>query len=103
MQELLQACGRSHNLADVYAAIEAMHVAAPASWSIDLIAGLPNLTVERWQHSLDSAVAACPPHISVYDLQVRLQRRQARSLVCACMELCEVVASDTIRRRSLSS
>ncbi len=32
--------------------------------------GLPELTREQWRHSLQRAVEARPPHISVYDLQV---------------------------------
>lgn len=79
VQELLQACGRSHCVADVHAAIESMHAAAPSSWSLDLIAGLPGLTLEGWQNSLDCAVAAGPPHVSVYDLQVRHHTTRCQS------------------------
>lgn len=70
MQELLQTCGRSHTLSDVYAAIEAVTAAGFPSWSLDLISGLPKLTLDTWQHSLREAVAAGPNHISIYDLQV---------------------------------
>ena len=70
LQELLDACGRSHSLADVHAALAAMRQAAPASWSLDLIAGLPRLGAAEWEASLAQALAARPDHISVYDLQV---------------------------------
>jgi hypothetical protein len=70
-QELLEACGRAHSLEDVHRAIEAVQAAGFESWSLDLISGLPHLTPELWQQSLDAAVAARPPHVSVYDLQVR--------------------------------
>lgn len=69
-QELLQTCGRSHSLEDVYAAIEAVKAADFPSWSLDLISGLPKLTLEVWQHSLNEAITADPDHISIYDLQV---------------------------------
>ncbi|KAG2495696.1 hypothetical protein HYH03_006296 [Edaphochlamys debaryana] len=69
-QELLTACGRGHNLADVRAAIDAVHEAGPPSWSLDLISGLPGLTPDMWRESLQEAVAAGPGHVSVYDLQV---------------------------------
>ena len=39
LQELLEVCGRSHSLYDVYTAIEAMHAAGPRSWSLDLMSG----------------------------------------------------------------
>ncbi len=70
LQELLQTCGRSHNLSDVYAAIKAVKAAGFPSWSLDLISGLPKLDLAGWQQSLEQAVAAGPDHISVYDLQV---------------------------------
>ena len=76
LQELLQVCGRAHTLQDVHRAVDAMHQAGPPSWSLDLIGGLPDLTLAKWQHSLQSAVAASPPHISVYDLQVLLLHNQ---------------------------
>ena len=79
VQELLQACGRAHTLADVHAAIDAMHTAAPPSWSLDLITGLPGLTEENWRHSVECAIAAQPPHVSVYDLQVCDVRASVRS------------------------
>lgn len=68
-QNLLELCGRSHTLPDVYNAIDSMHKAGVANWSLDLISGLPNLTSTDWEHSLREAVAAAPNHISVYDLQ----------------------------------
>ena len=47
-QEMLEACGRSHSLDDVYAALTAIRAAGPASWSLDIISGLPGLTAEVW-------------------------------------------------------
>lgn len=66
-------CGRSHGLYDVYRAIEDVHAASPASWSLDLISGLPHLLEEKWRDSLAKSVDAEPPHISVYDLQASWQ------------------------------
>ncbi len=68
-QPLLEACGRSHSLAEALAALDAVRAARPASWSLDLISGLPGLTRSAWRESLSAAIAAEPPHISVYDLQ----------------------------------
>ncbi len=73
MQELLEACGRSHSLADARAALAAVREAAPAAWSLDLMAGLPRLGEAEWDASLAQALAAQPDHISVYDLQVSTQ------------------------------
>lgn len=69
-QNLLDLCGRSHSLNDVYQAIDDIHQAGVQNWSLDLISGLPQLTSKDWQQSLRSAIDANPAHISVYDLQV---------------------------------
>lgn len=69
-QELLDACGRSHDLSEVREAIRVVRASGVRSWSLDLISGLPNLDMARWRHSLQEAIRAGPNHISVYDLQV---------------------------------
>ena len=69
-QNLLELCGRSHSLSDVYQAIDEIHQAGVQNWSLDLISGLPQLTSKDWQQSLRNAISANPAHISVYDLQV---------------------------------
>ncbi|KAL6762922.1 hypothetical protein V8C86DRAFT_2509146 [Haematococcus lacustris] len=69
-QEQLEACGRAHDLADVFAGITAIQSSGIPSWSLDIMSGLPNLSLQAWQQTLDTAVAAQPSHISVYDLQV---------------------------------
>ena len=76
-QELLELCGRSHTLDDVYRAIRDIKQAGVQNWSLDLISGLPQLTSKHWQHSLQEAISASPSHISVYDLQVSLTNVQA--------------------------
>ena len=75
-EELLKACGRAHDLADVDAALAMLldAAASPArplrSVSIDLIGGLPHQTRATWQRSLDAAAASGAHHVSVYDLQI---------------------------------
>ncbi|GAB4345224.1 MAG: radical SAM family heme chaperone HemW [Cyanophyceae cyanobacterium] len=68
--ELLAACGRSHRCADVDRAVDAIAAVDLNNWSLDLIAGLPHQTVERWEWGLERAIALGPPHLSVYDLTV---------------------------------
>lgn len=41
--DLLALCGRAHDAADVYRAIEAVHAAGVPSWSLDLMSGLPQV------------------------------------------------------------
>ena len=69
-QEVLEACGRSHGLADVHKAIDAVKAARVPNWSLDLISGLPHSGEAQWRGSLAAALNAAPDHVSVYDLQV---------------------------------
>lgn len=68
--ELLQACGRSHDVADIWAAVEMIHQVEISNFSLDLISGLPHQTLDHWQETLEAAVAIAPTHISIYDLTV---------------------------------
>jgi putative oxygen-independent coproporphyrinogen III oxidase len=68
--EILQACGRTHTPAEIYAAVEMIHQVNLPNFSLDLISGLPHLTLERWQESLEKAIALSPAHLSIYDLTI---------------------------------
>ncbi|MCW6050005.1 radical SAM family heme chaperone HemW [Microcoleus sp. A2-C5] len=68
--ELLQACGRSHSVAEIFEAVEIVRSAGIVNFSLDLISGLPHQTLEQWETSLKSAVEICPTHLSSYDLIV---------------------------------
>lgn len=68
--DLLSLCGRSHSLYDVYKAIDDIHSSSIPSWSMDLISGLPNLTLDLWEQNVLRAIDAAPKHVSSYDLQV---------------------------------
>ncbi len=67
---LLELCGRSHALYDVYKAIDDIHASSIPSWSLDLISGLPGLDLELWERNILAAIDAGPKHLSSYDLQV---------------------------------
>ncbi|MDX2215077.1 MAG: radical SAM family heme chaperone HemW [Oculatellaceae cyanobacterium bins.114] len=68
--EQLQACGRTHTVADVYEAIALIHQVGVSNFSLDLISGLPHQTLETWHASVEAAIAIAPTHLSVYDLIV---------------------------------
>ncbi len=70
---LLQVCGRSHTVADIYAAVELIQLGGITNWSLDLISGLPQQTLADWEASLQAAIDLHPPHISCYDLIVEAQ------------------------------
>lgn len=82
--DILKGCGRSHGLEDVERALEVVAEARQggrggrdskktkslASWSLDLVAGLPGLDLDTWRETLRRTVRAGPDHVSVYDLQL---------------------------------
>ncbi|WP_322744310.1 MULTISPECIES: radical SAM family heme chaperone HemW [unclassified Coleofasciculus] len=68
--ELLTACGRSHQLKDILAAIDLICQVEVPDFSLDLISGLPHQTLEQWHASLEAAINLAPTHISCYDLTV---------------------------------
>jgi putative oxygen-independent coproporphyrinogen III oxidase len=70
---LLTVCGRSHSVADIYAAVELLHQGGVQNWSLDLISGLPQQTLADWEDSLKCAIDLKPNHISCYDLIVEAQ------------------------------
>ena len=68
--QLLKDCGRSHTVAEVYAAVEQVQQAGFNNFSLDLISGLPNQTLADWQESLEQAIGLQPTHLSCYDLTI---------------------------------
>ncbi|MGJ5673681.1 MAG: radical SAM family heme chaperone HemW [Nostochopsis sp.] len=68
--DLLQACGRSHSVTDIYKALDLISQVEFPEFSIDLISGLPHQTLDKWQESLEKAIAIAPTHISIYDLTI---------------------------------
>ncbi|MFM7268533.1 MAG: coproporphyrinogen-III oxidase family protein [Cyanobium sp.] len=111
---VLEGLGRRHRRTDLLESAgwlqEARQRGDLASWSLDLIQGVPQPLAahERllhWRQQLEQALALEPPHLSVYDLTVepgtvfgRLQERRALALPdddCAAdqMELTQALLS----------
>lgn len=73
--DILATMGRVHRSADVYRSIEMIQKVfgeEDSNYSIDLISGVPGLTLAGWTETLYNAVRLHPRplHISLYDLQV---------------------------------
>jgi oxygen-independent coproporphyrinogen-3 oxidase len=66
--------GRRHRGADLREAAGWLGLAQRrgdlASWSLDLIQGLPGQDLAHWDGQLRQALALEPPHLSVYDLSI---------------------------------
>lgn len=69
-EERLQWMGRAHNAEQSLRAIEQVANAGFASWTIDLIYGLPGMTLAEWDEQLTIALDHGMPHLSAYCLTV---------------------------------
>ncbi len=69
-EERLQWMGRAHNADQALRSIELIAKAGFASWTIDLIYGLPDMTLAEWDEQLTIALDHGMPHLSAYCLTV---------------------------------
>ena len=66
----LQAAGRMHRRADIFAADITLREAGFRNISLDLIAGLPHQTRETWEESVAQLLLVRPEHLSIYMLEI---------------------------------
>ena len=86
---VLARLGRRHRAADLQQAIHwlerARRQGTLASWSLDLIQGLPEQGIAHWQEQLRQAIASAAPHLSIYDLIIEpgtvFEKQQQRGLL----------------------
>ena len=64
--EELEALGRIHGAARPGEAFEAARAHGFRRLSLDLMFGFPGHTLDRWRHTVDSALALEPEHLSAY-------------------------------------
>ena len=84
----LQMIGRTHSSEEAREAVRLARQAGFQNVSIDLIAGLPEQTMDTWRRNLDEAFALGPDHISVYMLELykdapllhRVERGELRAI-----------------------
>jgi len=68
--EVLKAIGREHRPEDVYDAVKLVRKTG-AAINMDIIAGLPNDTLEGFQQTLDAALGFSPENITVHTLSLK--------------------------------
>ena len=66
----LRQLGRTHNSEDIRKTFRQLRQAGFENINFDLIAGLPNQTVDGWKRNLEQALKLRPEHLSLYLLDV---------------------------------
>jgi oxygen-independent coproporphyrinogen-3 oxidase len=69
---ILESIGRCHRREDIFESISLLHqvYGDNVNYSIDLISGLPGVSLAKWVETLEMATSLSPSHLSIYDLQV---------------------------------
>jgi oxygen-independent coproporphyrinogen-3 oxidase len=75
----LRDLGRRHGPGDAVESVAAARAAGAKSVSIDLLADLPDISLESWSTSLSDAIALSPDHMSVYALTIATEGADAGS------------------------
>ncbi len=68
--EILESIGRPHDYEQAVEAVRMIRKAGFKNLSLDLIYGLPEQNLERWQQTLHNVLALNPEHISCYGLKI---------------------------------
>lgn len=68
--EELKMLGRIHTAEEIRRSVDVLREAGIENINLDVIAGLPHQTMERWQRTMDALFALHPPHVSMYLLDI---------------------------------
>jgi len=96
----LRMLGRGHTAADVVRAVGAAREAGFENLSLDLIYGLPEQAVSRWQGTLERALRLRPQHLSAYGLSLEPGTPLARGVEAG--ELAPVSDEEHLAMRHLA-
>lgn len=98
-ERALRFLGRNHTPQQARTAVELAMKSGFATVSVDLIYGLPDQTVESWEHDLQAAVELDPDHLSCYQLTIHRETvfgaRRSRGLLT---ELVDEVQSELFEK-----
>jgi len=69
-EDVLKWMNRAHNVTQSFQAIEIAKAGGISNITIDLMYGLPGLSLDAWEHQIESALSLQVQHISAYCLTV---------------------------------
>lgn len=68
--EILKNIGRIHNQKEIFETIDIINDSQIENYSIDLMYGMPNQTLEIWEKTLQKTMEIEPKHVSLYGLKI---------------------------------
>lgn len=86
-EDRLQFMGRAHTADQALRSIQAIARADYRSWTIDLIYGLPGMTLDEWDEQLTIALDHGMPHLSAYCLTVEPRTALAHQVQKAIVKM----------------
>lgn len=99
----LRRLGRRHSARHIAETVRRLRGAGMENFGLDLIAGVPGVSMARWEADLERALSLGPRHISVYALTTEegsaLSRRVAMGEVTLPDEKSQLVFLDNAERR----
>ncbi|MBO8159158.1 radical SAM family heme chaperone HemW [Thermosyntropha sp.] len=66
----LEVLGRTHTVKEVFETVDALHRSGIKNFNLDIIYGIPDQTVKKWENNIKKAIECNPSHISMYLLQL---------------------------------
>lgn len=79
-ERLLTFMHRAHTKEEALGCLESLCNSSMDSFTIDLIYGNPNQTLEMLEHDLDTLLGFNPPHVSAYSLTIEPRTRLGKQL-----------------------
>lgn len=74
-EDLLRFMNRAHSREEALACMEALSTSGLDSFTVDLIYGNPNQTMDKLEKDLDILLSFNPPHVSAYSLTIEPRTR----------------------------
>ena len=88
-EDRLRFMGRAHTAQQALKSIELIAKAGFESWTIDLIYGLPGMTIAEWDEQLNTALEFGMPHLSAYCLTVEAKTALAHQVKKGAVQMPE--------------
>ena len=87
----LKKMNRSHSYNDIIKCISLIKKKGLINFSLDLIYGLPNMSISLWQETLEQAINLSPSHLSCYCLTIEKETVFHKMLIDGSLKLIQMI------------